>query len=71
MMPSNRAPTHPGEMLLEEFLKPLGMTQAEAARQMAVPLNRLNELITVVGSVLRQTPGDADTIIGYRVGMYN
>ncbi len=45
MMPSNRPPTHPGEMLLEEFLKPLGMTQAEAARQMAVPLNRLNELI--------------------------
>ncbi len=44
-MPSNRPPTHPGEMLLEEFLKPLGMTQAEAARQMAVPLNRLNELI--------------------------
>ena len=45
MMPSNRPPTHPGEMLLEEFLKPLGMTQAETARQMAVPLNRLNELI--------------------------
>jgi addiction module HigA family antidote len=44
-MPSNRPPTHPGEMLLEEFLKPLGMTQAEAARRMAVPLNRLNELI--------------------------
>ena len=32
-------------MLLEEFLKPLGMTQAAAARQMAVPLNRLNESI--------------------------
>ena len=45
MMPMNRPPTHPGEMLLEEFLKPLGMTQAEAARQMGVPLNRLNELI--------------------------
>ena len=45
MMPRNRPPTHPGEMLLEEFLKPLGMTQAHAARQMGVPLNRLNELI--------------------------
>ena len=32
-------------MLLEEFLKPLGLTQAEAARQLVVPLNRLNELI--------------------------
>ncbi len=45
MMPRNRPPTHPGEMLLEEFLRPLGMTQAEAARRMRVPLNRLNELI--------------------------
>ncbi len=40
-----RAPTHPGEMLLEEFLKPAGLTQVEAARRMGVPLNRLNEVI--------------------------
>ena len=45
MMPRNRPPTHPGEMLLEEFLRPLEMTQAEAARRMRIPLNRLNELI--------------------------
>jgi len=32
-------------MLLEEFLKPLGLTQAEAARRMAMPLNRLNEVV--------------------------
>lgn len=41
----NRPPTHPGEMLLEEFLKPAGLTQVEAARRMGVPLNRLNEVI--------------------------
>ena len=40
-----RPPTHPGEMLLEEFLKPAELTQVEAARQMGVPLNRLNEII--------------------------
>lgn len=40
-----RPPTHPGEMLLEEFLKPSGLTQAEAARRMAMPLNRLNEVV--------------------------
>ena len=40
-----RPPTHPGEMLLEEFLKPLGLSQAEAARRMAISTNRLNELI--------------------------
>jgi antitoxin HigA-1 len=41
-----RAPTHPGEMLLEEFLKPLGLSQAEAARSMEISLNRLNLQMT-------------------------
>jgi antitoxin HigA-1 len=45
MIPSHRPPIHPGEMLLEEFLKPLGMTQIAAADQMGISLNRLNELI--------------------------
>lgn len=45
MIPTNRTPTHPGEMLLEEFLKPLGMTQTIAAKKMGISLNRLNELI--------------------------
>jgi CubicO group peptidase (beta-lactamase class C family) len=33
MLPRNRPPTHPGEMLLEEFLKPFGMTQTELAQR--------------------------------------
>jgi addiction module HigA family antidote len=45
MIPSHRAPTHPGEMLLEEFLKPKGLTQVQAAEKMGVSLNRLNELV--------------------------
>lgn len=36
---------HPGEMLLEEYLKPLGLTQAQAARQLGISVNRLNELV--------------------------
>src|SRR4029079_17284546 len=36
---------HPGEMLLEEFLKPLGLTQSEAAHQLGISLKRLNELM--------------------------
>lgn len=36
---------HPGEMLLEEFLKPMGLTQAETARRLGISVNRLNELI--------------------------
>jgi addiction module HigA family antidote len=45
MMPKNRAPTSPGEILLHEFLRPLGMTQVEAAQRLRMPLNRLNEII--------------------------
>jgi addiction module HigA family antidote len=40
-----RPPTHPGEVLLEEFLVPLGLSQAEAARRMRLSTNRLNELV--------------------------
>lgn len=40
-----RTSTAPGEMLLEELLRPAGLTQVEAARRMRIPLNRLNEII--------------------------
>lgn len=45
MIPKHRKPTHPGEILLEEFLKPLGMSQVELARKMGVPIQRVNTLI--------------------------
>ena len=45
MIPMNRPPTPPGEILLEEFLKPLDLSQVEAARRMGIPLNRLNEVV--------------------------
>jgi len=35
----------PGEMLLEEFLKPMGIGQVEAARRLEISLNRLNEIV--------------------------
>lgn len=44
-IPSNRPPTHPGEMLLEEFLKPLGLTQRELAEHLGVSYPRVNELV--------------------------
>src|SRR5665213_1520489 len=44
-IPSNRPPTHPGQMLKEEFLIPLGLTQRELARQLKISYPRLNELI--------------------------
>ena len=44
-IPTNRMPTHPGEMLKEEFLVPMGITQRELADGINVPYQRINELI--------------------------
>ncbi len=44
-IPEERTPTHPGEVLLEEFLKPLGMTQRELARALHMPYQRVNEIV--------------------------
>lgn len=54
-LPRKRPPTHPGEMLLEEFLKPLGLTQAEFARRLGVSYPRLNEIIKGRRSVTPDT----------------
>ncbi len=44
-IPTHRTPTHPGEMLLEEFLGPMGITQRELANAINVPYQRVNEII--------------------------
>ncbi len=44
-VPTNREPTHPGEILREEYLKPMGITQRELADGIRVPYQRVNELI--------------------------
>ena len=44
-IPTKRAPTHPGEMLLEEFLVPMEITQRELADAIHVPYQRVNELV--------------------------
>ena len=44
MLPTERHPTHPGEMLLKEFLEPLSITQTELARHLEWPYARLNEI---------------------------
>lgn len=45
MMPLNRMPSHPGRILSEEFLKPLGITQVELAARIKVPTQRVNEIV--------------------------
>lgn len=44
-IPTHRTPTHPGEMLSEEFLKPMGVTQRQLADSIHVPYQRVNEII--------------------------
>lgn len=44
-VPTHRKPTHPGEVLLEEFLKPMGLSQRDLASGIRVPYQRVNELI--------------------------
>lgn len=55
MLPENRISTHPGEILLEEFLKPLGITQVEFARHIGVPVQRVNEIVRGKRGVTPQT----------------
>lgn len=45
MLPSQRTPTHPGEVLSKEFLTPLGLTQVALAQHLEVPVQRINELV--------------------------
>ena len=44
-VPTHRTPTHPGEMLLEEFLTPMGISQKDLAVNIEVPYRRINEIV--------------------------
>lgn len=44
-IPTHRAPAHPGEILLEDFLKPMGLTQRALAEAIHVPFQRVNEIV--------------------------
>ncbi len=45
MLPKNRPPTHPGEMLLKEFLEPLELSQKQFAEHLGWTYARLNEIV--------------------------
>ena len=45
LLPENRIPTHPGEVLLEEFLIPMGISQVSLARHLGIPVQRVNEIV--------------------------
>ena len=45
MIPENRVPSHPGTILAEEFLTPLGVTQVALAAHIGAPVQRINEIV--------------------------
>ena len=45
MIPSNRIATHPGVILLKEFLEPLGLSQKALATHIGIPVQRINEIV--------------------------
>ena len=63
-LPKNRPPTHPGEMLLEEFVKPLHITQTELAQKLGVSYPRLNEIIKGRRSVPPDTALRLSQVLG-------
>lgn len=55
MNQSSLAPVHPGEVLFEEFMKPLGVTQYRLAKETAVPPRRINEIVQQQRSITPDT----------------
>jgi len=63
-LPRKRPPTHPGEMLFEEFVVPLEITQAELARRLGVSYPRLNEIVKGRRSVTPDTALRLSRVVG-------
>ncbi len=55
MIPENRIPTHPGEMLLEEFLKPMEIPQTKFAEKLGIPVQRVNEIVNGKRGITAET----------------
>ncbi len=63
-LPRYRPPTHPGEMLLEEFLKQLGISQSALAIRLGISFPRLNEVIRGKRSVTPDTALRLARVVG-------
>lgn len=63
-LPAHRPPTHPGEMLLEEFVRPLGLTQTALAFRLGISFPRLNEIIKGHRSVTTDTALRFERVLG-------
>ena len=69
-VPTDREPTHPGEMLLNEFLLPLKMTQRDLANEIQVPYQRVNEVVRGKRSVTPSTALRLSRFLGTSPGFW-
>lgn len=63
-IPTDREPTHPGEMILEEFLQPMGISQKQLADAMHVPFQRVNEIVNRRRGVTTETALRLSRVLG-------
>jgi addiction module HigA family antidote len=66
----HRAPSHPGEILLEGFLKPLQITQSELAGKLAIPFQRVNQIVKGKRSVTPDTAIRLSRLFGTSVELW-
>lgn len=69
-VPTHRTPTHPGEMLLEEFLIPMGLTQRELAEAIGVPYQRVNEVVRGRRGMTPSTALRLERFLGMSAGFW-
>ncbi len=69
-VPKHRVPTHPGEMLLEEFLKPMELTQRELADAIRVPYQRVNEIVNGRRGMTPSTALRLERFLGMSAGFW-
>ncbi|MBM3461854.1 MAG: HigA family addiction module antidote protein [Armatimonadetes bacterium] len=63
-IPTHRSPTHPGEMLEEEFMKPLGLSQSRLAELLEVPFQRINRIVNKKQAVTIDTALRLSALLG-------
>ena len=69
-LPKNRPPTHPGEILLREFIEPLGLTQTAVAAGLGISYPRLNELVNAKRGVTPDTALRLERMFGLDAGTW-
>ena len=69
-LPTDRPPTHPGEMLLEEYLRPLGVSQTHFASAIGVSYVRLNSIINGHRSITPDTALRLERALGASADMW-